>query len=100
MLLDKDAEVDTKNKVWGQTVLSWAAEDGHEAVVQLLLHKGAEVDTKDSSGWTPLSRAALSGHDNGGASFTQAWSFVGRRSLWLHSSIYTLITIQLAFHST
>jgi ankyrin repeat protein len=33
-----------------------------EAVVQMLLEKGTEVDTKDSSGRTPLSLAAICGY--------------------------------------
>ena len=51
----------------GQTPLSWAAENGHEAVVKLLLEKGAELESKDSkdasNGWTPLSWAAYNGHE-------------------------------------
>jgi ankyrin repeat domain-containing protein 50 len=48
----------------GQTPLSWAAEKGHEAVVKLLLEKGAELETKDKDyGQTPLSWAAEKGHE-------------------------------------
>ena len=36
---------------------------GHEAVVKLLLEKGAELETKDSDGQTPLWRAAGIGHE-------------------------------------
>jgi ankyrin repeat protein len=32
--------------------------EGHEAVVKLLVEKGADVDTKDNYGRTPLSQAA------------------------------------------
>ena len=48
---------------WGRTPLSWAAEKGHEAVVELLLGKGAELEAKDEGGRTPLSRAAVKGHE-------------------------------------
>ena len=47
----------------GWTPLPWAAEGGHEAVVKLLLEKGAELETKDNDGWTPLSWAAEKGHE-------------------------------------
>ena len=36
-------ELDSKDN-YGQTPLSWAAENGHEAVVKLLLEKGAEPE--------------------------------------------------------
>ena len=38
-------------------------ENGHEAVVKLLLEKGAELETKDDNGRTPLSWAAENGHE-------------------------------------
>ena len=41
--------------------LSWAAETGHKAVVKLLLDKGAELDTKDGYGQTPLLSAVENG---------------------------------------
>jgi ankyrin repeat protein len=37
-----------------RTPLSWAAEKGQEAVAQLLLNEGTEVDAMDSNGCTPL----------------------------------------------
>jgi ankyrin repeat protein len=44
MLLDKGVEADAKDK-YIQTSLSWAAYDGHEAVVKLLLAIGsADLD--------------------------------------------------------
>ncbi|MBE3049891.1 ankyrin repeat domain-containing protein, partial [Candidatus Bathyarchaeota archaeon] len=52
---------------WGYTVdwmpLLSAAENGHEAIVKLLLEKGAYIEAKDSSGWTPLLSAAENGHE-------------------------------------
>ena len=40
----------------------YAAYSGHEAVVKLLVEKGAELDSKDRDGRTPLSHAAGNGH--------------------------------------
>jgi len=55
LLLGEGAELKTKDDgeddgeddgVYGQTPLSWAARNGHEAVVKLLLRKGAELELK------------------------------------------------------
>jgi ankyrin repeat protein len=48
---------------YGRTPLSWAAENGREAVVKLLLEKGAELEVKDSYGQTPLSCATMHGQE-------------------------------------
>jgi ankyrin repeat protein len=40
-----------------------AADRGREAVVKLLVEKGAGLDFKDKDGWTPLSWAAFNGHE-------------------------------------
>jgi ankyrin repeat protein len=56
--------------------LSLAAEKRHEAVVKLLLEKGAELDSKDIGGRTPLSWAAVNGHEVSGQrrkSFKSTW---------------------------
>jgi hypothetical protein len=62
LLLEKDVDVDSKDKAYGQTPLSWAAGNGHEAVVKLLLEKDIDVDSKDKYGRTPLSWATREGH--------------------------------------
>ncbi|KAI0430926.1 hypothetical protein F5Y09DRAFT_306177 [Xylaria sp. FL1042] len=41
----------------GETALSWAARSGHEALVELLLKKGAGIDIQDTASRTPLSWA-------------------------------------------
>ncbi len=56
-----DADLGSKNNE-GWTPLSWAAESGNEAVVKLLLEKGADLELKDEGGRAPLSWAAERGH--------------------------------------
>jgi ankyrin repeat protein len=43
--------------------MSYAAENGHKAVVKLLLEAQAETDSKDGDGRTPLSYASQNGHE-------------------------------------
>ena len=57
LLLEKGAELETKDNRYGRTPLSWAAEKGHEAVVKLLLEKGAELETR----MTDMADAAVMG---------------------------------------
>ena len=53
-LLENEHDPDSKD-TYGQTPLLWAARNGHEAVVKLLLEKGAELETKDDTfSGTPL----------------------------------------------
>ncbi|RTE69552.1 hypothetical protein BHE90_016067 [Fusarium euwallaceae] len=47
----------------GQTPLWMAAANGHEAIVRLLLDRGAHTEAADGPGRTPLSRAAANGHE-------------------------------------
>jgi ankyrin repeat protein len=61
MLLKKGAKVDSEDED-RRTPLSWAAERGHEAVVQLLLEEGADDESKDKNGRTPLSWATEERH--------------------------------------
>jgi len=61
--LDKvDIEVDSKDDM-GRTPLLWAAWNGHEAVVKLLLEKDALLESKDNNSWTPLLWAARNRHE-------------------------------------
>jgi ankyrin repeat protein len=56
LLLEKGAELESKDNYYGQTPLSWATGSGHEAVVKLLLEKGAKLESKDNRyGQMPLS---------------------------------------------
>jgi hypothetical protein len=63
-LLFENSKIDADSKSEdGRTPLSWAAENGHEGVVKLLVEKVVVVDSKDESGQTPLSWAAENGHE-------------------------------------
>jgi ankyrin repeat protein len=64
-LLVARADVDANSKDTNeQTPLSWAAVNGHEAVVRLLLDRAdVEVNSRVGDGLTPLSRAARYGHE-------------------------------------
>ena len=64
-LLDsrKVSVADTKDKN-GRSPLSWAAEKGYIAIINLLLETGeADAESTDNTGWTPLSWAARSGYE-------------------------------------
>jgi ankyrin repeat protein len=62
VLLNKGANIESKDIHYGQAPLSLAARGGHEAVVQQLLDKGADTESKDNYGQTPLLWAAGEGH--------------------------------------
>ncbi|KAH7228879.1 ras guanine nucleotide exchange factor domain-containing protein [Fusarium oxysporum] len=55
-------DVDARD-ISGWTPLCLAAVEGHEAVVQLLLDRGANTEAADKEGRTPLWYAALKGHE-------------------------------------
>ncbi|KAI7759595.1 hypothetical protein LZL87_013996 [Fusarium oxysporum] len=63
LLLEKGADVESKDDKYGRTPLSWASRNGHVAVVKLLLEKGADVESKDEDRGTPLSCAVENGHE-------------------------------------
>ncbi|SCN76846.1 related to ankyrin [Fusarium fujikuroi] len=59
LLLESDTDLkDGRNR----TALSYAARNGHSAVVELLLKNGANIDWRDSSLETALFRACIGGH--------------------------------------
>ena len=47
---------------FGQTALWWVAMHGNASLAQKLIDTGADVNTADKDGWTPLSVAAFYGH--------------------------------------
>jgi hypothetical protein len=57
------ADLDLMNSQYGQPPLSWAAERGHVAIVELLIRTDrVNVNIKDMNGKAPLLLAALGGH--------------------------------------
>ena len=62
LLATDTVDVDAKDNN-GRTPLWWAAWNGHEGTVALLLEKGAELETKDNNGRTSLLWAARKGHE-------------------------------------
>ncbi|KAI9812194.1 MAG: hypothetical protein M1827_004860 [Pycnora praestabilis] len=62
LVVGNDAEVDSKDRR-DRTPLSWAAGNGHEKVMKMLLEHDAEPDSKDQWDRTSLSWAAENGHE-------------------------------------
>lgn len=58
-------EVDANpTSLWGNTPLSYAAGNGHEEAVDLLLRQnGVEINAEDMWGQMPLSFVAQNGHE-------------------------------------
>ncbi|KAL7915295.1 putative kinesin [Trichoderma velutinum] len=56
-------DIDVRGKS-GRTPLSWAAGNGHESIVQLLIWKYADIDLQDHAGRTPLLWAAEAGQEH------------------------------------
>jgi ankyrin repeat protein len=49
---------------YGRTPLSWAAREGRDIVIKLLIKTGkVDIDSKDDDGRTPLYWAAFYGHE-------------------------------------
>ena len=87
LLLENGADVNGSEPKRGQTALMWAASEGHAAVIDVLLQKGAKIDAATKAGFNALVFAALK---NDAASVqrllkaapTQTMRFRTRRSCW------------------
>ena len=53
LLLDRGAEIDTRDREFEQTALMLAVREAHPEVVALLLDRGADVDARTRVGPTP-----------------------------------------------
>lgn len=61
-LLEKGADVNTRDPESGWTPLMSTAFSGNIDIVELLIKKGAHVNAQDKFSWTPLMIASRSGH--------------------------------------
>ncbi|KAF5004697.1 hypothetical protein FDECE_8808 [Fusarium decemcellulare] len=61
LLLETGADAKATSIHTGETCLSRAAALGNVTMASLLLQRGAEVDTRDKNGWTPLHHAVSRG---------------------------------------
>lgn len=61
-LLEKGADMEIGEKLFGWTPIFAAATEGFEDIVRLLVDFGANYESTDGSGWTPMEHAALRGH--------------------------------------
>jgi ankyrin repeat protein len=59
MLLDRGLDVNEAEPTRMQNALMWAAAEGHAAVVDLLIQRGANVSAASKGGFTPLVFASL-----------------------------------------
>ena len=63
ILLERtDINLDTEDR-YGRTPLLWAAGNGHEGVVRILLEQNVDPENAGGYGQTPLSRAAEYGNE-------------------------------------
>jgi ankyrin repeat protein len=63
MSIAQGGELESKEYRYGKAPLCQAAENGHKAVVNVLLEADAEFEVKDKFGRTPLFLAAEKGHE-------------------------------------
>ena len=61
-LIAKGADVNSKDKKYGNTALMWASYNGNVEIVQALIDKGADINANSNPGRTALMWASISGH--------------------------------------
>ena len=65
-LLSHGAKIDTREWEQGATALMFAAKNGHEDMVKLLVEKGADLSIENRYRWTALHFAAMENQKGGG----------------------------------
>lgn len=63
ILAHSKANIDSKDREYGRSALSWASKNGHETIVRILLENGADVEARDGASRTALSYAAEKGYE-------------------------------------
>ncbi|AMD19633.1 HCL518Cp [Eremothecium sinecaudum] len=61
-LIEKGANMEISEKLFGWTPIFAAVVEGYTDIVQLLISHSAKYELFDESGWTPMEHAALRGH--------------------------------------
>ena len=61
-LLPTDSDNAGKRRDDSNKALVKAAREGHGSYLRALIAKGAQPDTRDENGWTPLIHASAAGH--------------------------------------
>ncbi len=64
MLVQKGADVNRADTTEGWTALMLAAAEGHQPVVEVLLHHGADLDTTDQDGDAAIDHARERGQEH------------------------------------
>lgn len=81
-LLDADVDVGMQHDEIGiQSPLSAASLNGHAAILELLLERGAPVDDPDAKGYTALHLCCANGHAKCARMLLSAGSYVDREAL-------------------
>ncbi|KAK4248393.1 kinase-like domain-containing protein [Corynascus novoguineensis] len=88
-LLGGGVNTETRDDYFGRTPLSYAAAQGHQDIVKLLLKSGANIEEKDRHDHTPLTNAAIECHpdvvklllDNGAYIEAQDRALLSRRKI-------------------
>lgn len=64
LVIMRDVNLEEEMPRSKQTALSLAAEQGRDAMVSMLLDVGANLESQDSQGWTPLMHAVNNSHES------------------------------------
>ena len=78
--------IDEKYKLWIDKALITAADMGQGKCVEILIAAGADVNYRDTHGWTALMAAARNGHNECVEFLVQSGTQVNDNNIWKHST--------------